>query len=293
MELMSGLAAVILPVFLLSGVGYWWGRRRLPFDHHFITGIVTIVGSPCLIFATLSRVRFSAGEVAVMAAATAACLLLFAAIGLLGLRLARLPAKVYLPSLAFPNIGNMGLPVCLFAFGEDGLALAMIYYAVTTCCQFTLGPAIASGRLRIGELAKVPFVYAAAAAMVVALVGVTLPQWLINTTELAGGMTIPLMLIALGVALAELRIADLRRALALSVGRLMLGLVGGWLVATGFGLGGTMKGVVIIQSAMPVAVFNYLFARMYDSAPEEVAGLVLLSTLLSYVTLPVVVAILL
>lgn len=290
MEMISGLAAVILPVFLLSGLGYGWGRRGLPFDHVFITNIVTMVGSPCLIFATLSKIQFAPGRIAVMAEATVACLVLFAVAGALALRLLRLPAKVYLPSLAFPNIGNMGLPVCLFAFGDDGLALAMIYFAVTTSCQFTLGPAIAAGRLRPGGLLKVPFVYAVAAALLVALLGFKLPQWVANTAALAGGMTIPLMLIALGVALAELKIANLRRALGMSVGRLVLGLAGGWLVAEAFGLGGAMRGVVVIQSAMPVAVFNYLFARMYDAAPEEVAGMVLLSTVLSYLTLPFVVA---
>ena len=68
--------------------------------------------------------------------------------------------------------------------------------------------------------------------------------------------------------------------------RLGLGFAVGLAVATAMGLEGTVRGVVIFESAMPVAVFNYLWAVRYNTAPEVVAGLVLASTALSFVTLP-------
>ncbi len=289
MGLLSGLAAVILPVLLMSFAGYLWGRRRMPFDQELVTNLVTLVGAPCLVFSTLTKIHLPALQVVLVGSATLACLVLFAAIAAVALVAVRLPANVYLPSLVFPNIGNMGLPVCLFAFGEDGLALAMIYFTVTTIGQFTLGPAIAAGRFR-PDLLKAPFLPAVAAAMAVDGFHLTVPQWLANTTSLASGLTIPLMLLALGVALAQLKVANLQRALALSVGRLTLGAGGGWLVALVFGLHGAARGVVIVESAMPVAVFNYLFARLYGDQPEEVAGMVLVSTILSYLTLPLLIA---
>ena len=55
------------------------------------------------------------------------------------LRSARLSLRVYLPALIFPNSGNMGMPLCLFAFGETGLGLAMVFFAVLAVAQFTLG----------------------------------------------------------------------------------------------------------------------------------------------------------
>lgn len=293
MALISGLAAVVLPVFLLSALGYLWGLRRMPFDHLFVAQLVTIVGSPCLIFSTLSKVEFPPGEVGLMAAATCACLVLTTIVGVVALKLAGLPQRIYLPSLVFPNVGNMGLPVCLFAFGDQGLALAMIYFAVTTGCQFTVGPPMASGRWQLSALLKVPFVYAVGAAFVVQMLHLPVPQWLANTASLTGGLAIPLMLIALGVALAELKIANLPRALAMSVGRLLLGFLTGWVIATLFRLDGAMRAVAMIQSAMPVAVFNYMFARLYGTEPEEVAGIVLLSTVLSYATMPLVVGLVL
>jgi predicted permease len=94
------------------------------------------------------------------------------------------------------------------------------------------------------------------------------------------------MLLALGVALARLRPGGLGRATLLSALRLALGWGGGLLVVWLLGLEGTVRGIVLIEMAMPVAVFNYLFAQRYDNRPEEVAGMVLVSTLATVVLLP-------
>jgi predicted permease len=290
MELLSGLGAVVAPVFLISLAGWAWARSGRAFDQKFVTDLITIVGSPCLVFSALTKMSFSGPEVARMAAATVTCLGLFAVVGLVLLTSARMSLRVYLPSLVFPNIGNLGLPVCLFAFGPEGLALAMIYFTLTAIGQFTLGPAMAAGRFDLGALLRLPFLYAVAAALAVRAAGVEVPKWIVNTSDLVAGLVIPLMLLALGVALAQLKVRSLARSTAMSVARLAMGLAGGWAVAELYGLEGAFRGVVIIESAMPVAVFNYLFARIYDNQPEEVAGMVLVSTVLSYLTLPLLVA---
>jgi len=289
LEQLSSLSAVVVPVLLVSAIGYAWCRLRLPFDHHFITDLITNVAAPFLAFSTFSQVHLDGGKLAVMGLASLACLGFFALCSVVGLRLARLPLRVYLPSLVFPNIGNIGLPVCLFAFGETGLALAMVYFAICTVLQFTVGRAIAAGRLQLGEVLRVPFVYAVVLALIVSECGLTIPAWLSNTTAMVGATAVPLMLLALGVALGELRVNHLRRALVLSLARLLIGLAGGAAIAALLGLEGMERGVVMIQSAMPVAVFNYLFARVYGNEPDEVAGMVVVSTTLSYLSLPLVV----
>ncbi len=290
MELIAGLAAVIGPVFLMSGMGFLWRRLGYSFDQAFVTQLVTLIGAPCLVFSTFTSARIPFATAGAMVGATLACLSLFALVATIGLRLAGMPLKVYLPSLMFPNIGNLGLPVCLFAFGQRGLALAMVFFAVTTVGQFTLGPAIANGRLDPGKLLRIPFVYAVGLAPAVIWLGIPVPQWVARTTSLAGGLMVPLMLMSLGAALAGFRASSLPRALAMSVARLGMGVVVGWIVASLLGLEGAQRGVVIVESAMPVAVFNYLFAAMYDNEPEEVAGMVLVSTLLAYLGLPALVA---
>ncbi|MBX6323857.1 MAG: AEC family transporter, partial [Rhodospirillaceae bacterium] len=103
---------------------------------------------------------------------------------------------------------------------------------------------------------------------------------------LFAGVTIPLMLLALGVSLARLRVASRGRALALASVRLGGGVVVGVALSWALGLHGAARGVLIIQSAMPVAVFNYLFAQLYRRAPDEVAGAIVTSTAISFLTLP-------
>jgi len=112
------------------------------------------------------------------------------------------------------------------------------------------------------------------------------PDWIANTASLIGGLTIPLMLLALGVSLARLRIASLKRSLALSLVRLLGGFALGYGIGWALGLSDAARGVLAIQSAMPVAVFNYLFAQLYRREPAEVAGMIVISTILSFATLP-------
>ncbi|MFO1046996.1 MAG: AEC family transporter [Geminicoccaceae bacterium] len=286
LALLSDIVAVMAPVFLIAALGYGWARAELPYSGPFITTFMINVATPCLVFATLLRLRFEADELLRIAGASLACLALAAAVAFTILRLSRQRLRIYLPALIFPNAGNMGMPLCLFAFGEEGLGLAVVFFAVLAVAQFTMGPAIAAGRLDLQQMARTPLVYAVALALLLQLLGLELPRWAANTTRLLGDCAVPLMLLSLGVALARLRIAGLGRAAVMSVLRIAIGFAVGLTVATAFGLEGTIRGVVILESAMPVAVFNYLWAVRYDTAPEEIAGMVLGSTLLSFATLP-------
>jgi predicted permease len=285
--LYSELAAIIAPIFICSGIGYAWARLDRPFDPQFVTALVSMVGAPCLVASTLTRLDLGLAEVGQIAGATLIAAVGFALSGLLLLKLLRLPAHSYLPALMFPNAGNMGLPLCLFAFGEAGLALAIVYFAVFSCLQFTLGMAIAAGRFEPSRILRMPLIYALAAAFVFMGTGTPMPRWAANTLDLIGGLTIPLMLLALGVSLARLKIRSVPRSLGLALMRLVGGLAIGAGIGWGLDLDQPARGVLIIQSAMPVAVFNYLFAQLYGRAPEEVAGMIVLSTLISFVTLPV------
>jgi hypothetical protein len=117
-----------------------------------------------------------------------------------------------------------------------------------------------------------------------------LPGWLVDTAEIFGQFAIPLMLIMLGFSLAKLKVTSLPRNLALSIARLAIGLGVGLTVSQFFGLEGVVRGVFVLECAMPAAVFNYMLAIRYKNSPEEVAGLVVTSTLFTFAILPVLVA---
>jgi predicted permease len=133
-------------------------------------------------------------------------------------------------------------------------------------------------------------IYGAAIGATLLVGGYELPEWIANTVEMLGGLMIPLMLIALGHTLAGLKVKRLPFAALWGFVRLVVGFAVALAVVASLGLEGTARGVLILQGAMPAAVFSYLFAARYDRAPDDVAGIVLLSTLFSMVTLPFVVA---
>ncbi|MBB4266914.1 AEC family transporter [Roseospira visakhapatnamensis] len=284
--MISALFAVIAPVFLIAGIGYTWVRLGWPFDTDMVARLSTTVGVPFLVLHVMTRVDLAGAALATMALSAVLAVLIMGAAGLVLLRLARLPLPPYLPALTFGNAGNMGLPLCLFAFGEPGLALAVAFFVVTAILNFTLGVAVASGRFALRALARTPVIWALAVALGLKATDIPLPAFLANTVQLLAGFTIPMMLLALGAALANLRPGGLTRAAALSAFKLGVGLGAGLLVVWALGLTGAVRGVVLIEAAMPVAVFNYLFAERYGNRPEEVAGMVLISSLMILGLLP-------
>lgn len=289
MELIADIAAVVAPVFVISLIGYIWAKAKLPFDQTMVLQIIVLVSTPCLVFVTLTGMSLPPGEIGRMGMAALICHIAFALAGWILLKAARLPMRVYLPSLMLPNSGNLGLSVSMFAFGETGMALAMIYMTAGMIGQFTAVPAIVAGRFDIRKLLKLPFIHALVIALAINLLDIKVPVWIDNTARLGGALCIPLALMSLGVAMAQLHIQNFRRTFLLSVFRVVAGGVIGWLIASALGLDGIYRGVLVIQSAMPSALFNYLFAQLSDAEPGEVASMVLVSTAFSYLTLPILV----
>jgi predicted permease len=286
MDVFSTLFSVIAPVFLIGLIGYGWGRSGKTFDTGMVTLLVINIGVPCLIIDVLLNADLSADALSEMALAAFIALSANAVLAYVFLRATKLSYRAYLPSLIFGNTGNMGLPLCLFAFGEEGLALAIGYFVVFAVMQFTLGMGVASGRFSPKELARSPVIISVIIALAFMAAGIEMPTWADNTIGLLGGMTIPLMLLTLGVSLGRLHVQTLGRSAMLACVRLGLGFAVGWGAAELLGMEGAARGVVIVESAMPVAVFNYLFAVRYNAAPSEVAGMVVISTALSFATLP-------
>ncbi len=285
-ELLVTVAPIVAPVFIVAAIGFGWARAGMPFDTEFTTTLVSNISFPCLIVATLAQLEIDPAAFSQMAWAGALTVLVTGAVAAVALKAFGQKQPVYWPPLVFGNVGNMGLPLCLFAFGDEGLALGIIFFTVFVAIQFTLGISVAAGRLSVRTLVRTPLAWACLLGIALQLAGIGLPNWIANTIGLVGDLAIPMMLLTLGVALAKLKVTSLWRSVVLSLGRLGLGLAVGIALAELLGLEGAARGVLILESAMPVAVLNYLFAARYDRSPEEIAGLVLVSTAISFVTLP-------
>jgi len=281
------LFAIIAPVLISAVIGYGWARAGRPYNTEMVTHLVTSVGVPSLVFTTLVKVDIDLGALGQMAGATFVALVVMGGVGLVILKLWGQSVRSFLPTLVFPNTGNMGLPLALLAFGDEGLALAVAYFTVCIVFQFTVGVALSSGVRSPLALMRVPTIYAMILALIFKMTQTAVPLWAFNTVEILSGFTIPLMLITLGISLYQLKISALGKSLVLALIRLLMGFGVGLLLAELFGFEGAMKGILILQSTLPVAVFNYLFAQRYNTDPETVAGAVVVSTVASFATLPV------
>lgn len=278
---------VIAPVFCCAIIGYIWGKSSEDYPSDFVSKLVLNIGAPCLIVSSIGRVALSADAFWQMALATVMVLITVTLIALLVIRLQGHSFRTFYVSLAFPNVGNLGLPLALFAFGNEGLALAVAYFMVISIAHFSIGMAVATGEpIKLSTFLSNPIMWAILIAVVMVGFSIELPAWLNNSVGLIGQLTIPLMLITLGVSLASIQVKQWPVGLLYSVLRICIGGCVAYGVAELLNLQGTAKAVLILQGIMPVAVFNYLFALKSGKNVEVVASMVMISTLLVVLILP-------
>lgn len=284
---------IVAPVFVLAAIGFAWVKAGFEYRVEFVTRLAMTLAVPCLIFMALVETEISA---AALARISAAALAAYAGLGALfwaGYRLAGMDLRTWLAPTIFGNTGNLGLPLALFAFGDAGLGLAVVVFAVMAVLSFTIGVWVVSGGGSPWRAVTEPMVPATLLGALFLWQGWQVPEWIGNTLGLIGQMAIPLMLITLGVAVARLHPAGFLRPALISVLRVIACTGAGWAAGVAFGLSGVPLAVLILQVAMPVAVTSYLLAEKYRADSEAVAGLVVVSTLLSVATIPLTLAVLL
>jgi predicted permease len=277
---------VVFPVFAIIGVGYLLARNtRL--DVSTISEIMVYTSSPCLIFTSIAKREIVPSEWLVMGGAAVVIVLGSGLLMALYQRASGVRMRgLYLPTM-FMNAGNMALPFALLAFGKAGLDKAIIFFVTVALMSYSLGVFIAKGEGGFREMFKLPLIYSALSGLLCATFDIQLPTFLMTPLEMLADVAIPLMILSLGIQLRSLRISGVRRA-AVAVGARM---GGGLLFAAAFviifGIAGTSRNVILLDSLMPPAVFNVILAQKYDADPEAVASAIVIGTLLSVVTTPI------
>jgi predicted permease len=284
---------ITAPVFLLCLAGYIWAWKGLRYDIEFVTRLAVTFSMPCLIFSVLVKVQIDPGAVRDIALASLSAYVALGAILWVGLRLAGLNQRTYLAPGVFGNTGNVGLPVALFAYGDQGMAFAIVIFAIMTILSFSIGIYVVAGTGKLTDMLKQPLVYASVLGGIFLVQGWAVPLFLLNSLELAGQISIPLMVLTLGVSIAKLTVGDVGRAVMLSLARLAASAGVAMALVWVFDLTGTARGVLVLQLIMPVAVTSYLIAERYGTEPDRVAGTVVVSTAISVAAIPLALALLL
>lgn len=288
MSIVLTVLQVVAPVFVLAAIGVAWVKAGFEYRVEFVTRMAMTLSVPCLIFVALMTSEVPADD---MTATFMASVIAFAGVTvvmLVLLKLCKLDLRTYWAPLIFGNTGNLGLPLALFAFGDVGLGHAVIVFAVMAVYSFSVGVWMVSGGGSLRKVISEPIVWGSIVGAVFLVMGWQTPEWITNSMRLIGQMAIPLMLITLGVALARLEARSIYRSMVLSVVKVALCIAVATFVALWFELAPIPMAILILQISTPVAVTSYLLAQKYGADAEEVASLVVVSTVLSVVYLPLI-----
>nr|WP_263619003.1 AEC family transporter [Ruegeria profundi] len=284
---------IVAPVFLLAGIGFAWVKLGFEYRLQFVTRFAMTLAVPSLIFVALMKTDIPGEDLSRFTVATVAAHLAMTGVFWVIARGLRLEQRTYLSPLIFGNTGNLGLPLCLFAFGQAGLGYAVIFLSTTALFSFTFGIYLVAGKGAFGKVLREPIVWATLFGALFLWRGWETPVFLTNTLDLLGQMAVPLMLITLGVAVARLTTHRLGQAFSLSLLKLGVCFVLGWAVARVFSLDAVAFGVLVLQACAPVAVTSYLLAERFEVDSDAVAGMVMVSTALSIGAMPLILAIIL
>ncbi len=292
MEIYIKLFEVLFPVFFVVGIGYYLGKNNPKIDTTFITSFAANIGTPAMVIYAITSTGINFEIFRDYFWYYLLAIGLFALVGIFTLYLLKTKDIVReLPPLIFPNTGNMGLPICMFAYGSKGLGVSASITSLIILCHFTLGVFLADRKFNLNVILKNPPFYAIIFSAIMLFYEIKMPVFVINTTEWLMYVTIFLILMSLGIALTRLKVFSLSNALISSFTRMIIGPAIGFLLIFIFDLKGFAAGVLLIQCSMPSAVLNYLVGSIYSPKKivDSIASTIVVSTLISFVTIPIVV----
>jgi predicted permease len=282
----------ILPIFVVASFGFGIQRWR-KLDKRTVSTVVLNCLSPALVFSSLVNSQLPGEELLELGSFA---LLTILSMGLLTfllgrlLKLSRTDTVALLIVVMFVNGGNYGMTLNQLRFGDAGLARAVVYFITSTLLVYTIGLLLASmgelpWRQALSKLLRLPAAYAAVAAVIVYSLKINVPAPLMKGIEVAGAGAIPVMILVLGMQMADWRgTATLRLAGPAMLMRMIVGPLVGVLIATVLGLEGIGRSTSIIEASMPTAVATIVIATEFDLQPSAVTSIVLLTTLLSPLT---------
>ena len=289
MDIYLKLFEVLFPVFFIVGIGFLLGKKNPNFDTSFITTYAGNFGTPALVIFALTAggVTFDVFKEFFFYA-----LILLTAFGIIGLFFLVLMKKDYvreLPTFFLPNTGNMGIPICLFAYGELGMGIGAEISSLVVLLHFTLNIFLAKRAFDFQTIFKSPAFYAIIVTVLFLYFEQPVPQFVLNTVMLLAYGMIVMILMSLGIALTQMKVFSFKDAVITSTGRVILGPIIGFIIIKIFGLSGISAGVVLIQSSMPSAILCYLVASMYSPKEivDNISSTIVVSTIMSLVTIPI------
>jgi hypothetical protein len=291
---MIAILSSVVPVALIVLIGFYAGKT-LELDQPTLSRVVLYVLSPALIVDSLYRTKMSAENMlGIFAGFILTYILLCLLVWVVGKQFKLTPAtqKSLLATTSFPNTGNLGLSVNLFAFGDAGLERAIVYLIASSLVTFSTGPAFLKGGSfwsGVQFTLKLPLIWAMGFGLLLRLFDRELPFKLDEGLHLVSQAAVPIALLLLGMQIAHSSWEFSPYEGGASFMRLIGGAVASFCAGKLLGLTGLDLQVLVLQSSMPAAVNSFLMVNEFGGDAPRTARVVVVSTLLGFVTLPVVI----
>jgi predicted permease len=294
MNLIQVLMDVLFPIFLIFGIGVILGRTKSP-DPRSVAHLSIYILLPSLVFTTFID-KDILSSLAVIGAFVVGFTIISYLISLITCRLLNLEGtagSAFLLSVLFTNSGNYGVPLCTFAFGEEGTVNALAYMMYGSVIMYTLAVYIASrGNSNFKEslmnVFKIPLIYAVVIASFISYFHVEVPSFIGKSIGLLGSAAIPVCMVLLGIQLSNTRVnKDFKSLFLVNIMRLGLSPLIGIALTSLMGIEGVMRSILIVECSMPTAINSVLIAIEFDAEPGFVSSAVLTSTVASIGSLTV------
>jgi predicted permease len=279
------ILGIFLPVLVVVLVGYGYARRFRP-DMTWVNRLSMQVLAPALVFSALASKSFDVASSRLLMLATVGVVVGSGLLAWPVARLLRVQARTFVPPMMFNNCGNMGLPLAVLAFGDAGFPAMVAMFSISNLLQFTLGQWIMDHRARFWALLGSPIVLATIVGFAFAVFHPPLPDFLGTAIKLVGDALVPMMLLSLGVRLAQVGWGDWRIGVIGGIVCPVTGIAMAWVLAPLLGLDDLHRSLLILFGCLPPAVLNFLVAEQFRQEPEKVASIVLIGNLLALVFVP-------
>lgn len=282
----SKIVTITLPIFALALVGFFYSRRVKP-DLAGSNKLIVDIALPILIFTSLSAKSFDPISALTFTGASIALILLS---GLMAWPLAKLSgtsAQAFLPCVMFTNVGPIGIPLIVLAYGPQGMAPAVVLLVISNVLHFTLGSGVMSGKVDWRMVYANPLVWATVLGVASSQLQLELPTWLQTSLTMIGSVLVPMMLMSLGARLASSKVADARVGAQSSVLIALIRLAAVFALLWFIPLQGVERGALILFACLPPAVFNFMLADKFQVEPNKVASTVIVGHVCSLALLPI------
>lgn len=279
------IVEITLPIFLIALVGFFYGKRVKP-DLAGTNKLVIDIALPILIFISLSAKSFDPVGVISFTAASVALILLSGLIAWPVAKWSGVGRRAFLPCVMFTNVGPVGIPLIVLAYGPQGMAPAVVLLVISNVLHFTLGSGVMSGKVDWRMVYANPLVWATVLGVTSSQLQLMFPVWLNTPMAMIGNVLVPMMLLSLGVRLSSSKVEDAKVGFQSSMLILLIRLIAAWCVLQLIPLAGAERGTLILFACLPAAVFNFILADKFQVEPNQVASTVIVGHICSLVFLP-------